>query len=160
MKAKVTITKPQSKSADVIYGGLQNTSHTTGSTAHTFGEAGKEIGAMNPEHSTAAEDLERLIACWNAMAGYTTEEVKQLFGKGGVKAKLTAEKEQWIAEIKVDGEITGRVGPFDCEGVADMFSQNYLEPKMLRNADGQETDAVILIARLDSPQKMLKDLGF
>jgi hypothetical protein len=60
-------------------------------------------------------------------------------------------KQNWMIEITVDGCITGRVGPFDAECVADMYCAGYLEPAM--------PNAKFLITDLDDPEKLWKSIG-
>lgn len=39
-------------------------------------------------------------------------------------------KKFYIIEIKIDGTVSGHVGPFDAECVADMYCDTYLVPNM------------------------------
>ncbi len=58
---------------------------------------------------------------------------------------------KWMIEITVDGTVTGRVGPFDAECMADMYCAGYLEPAM--------PAAKFLITDLDDPETVWKRLG-
>jgi hypothetical protein len=114
-----------------IYGGVANISYTTGGTAFTFGVPGKELGAMNAEHcTTTVEDGERVVACWNALDGLTTEEIKVLTQRGGVKHLLETRKPCWVVEVWKENMLAERVGPFDCKGIAEMCARQTLEPLM------------------------------
>jgi hypothetical protein len=57
----------------------------------------------------------------------------------------------YLVEIKVDGIVTGRVGPFDAECVADMYCSAHLEPAF--------PDATFYITDMDSPASFLNVLA-